>query len=322
MPATLDGVTTAPVAYRKLTALADVPHPFPYQGSKRALAHAIVPLLPDDASTLIEPFCGSAALAIAARHTKAADSTVLNDVNAPLIGLWDRILDDPGGLADEYEAMWHDQQDDPRAFYEAAREKFNASHDPALLLYLLNRCVKAAVRYSRTGDFNQSADHRRLGAKPKVTRARLVSTSATMAGTRTHSGDYAPLLVDAPSDAVVYMDPPYQGVTNVADHRYMQGLTREDFEIQLREAVRRKVSFIVSYDVVTESNRYGEPISDELGLTHLHINAGRSSQATLIGESTVTVESLYLSPALVERLGGPSVALARLHATAEENALF
>ncbi len=44
-----------------------------------------------------------------------------------------------------------------------------------------------------------------------------------------------------------------------------------------------------------ERGRYG-------ALRHLHIHAGRSSQSTLLGRDCETLESLYLSPALVERL--------------------
>src|SRR5687767_7424171 len=53
---------------RRLQVLAGVPHAIPYQGSKRALAHAIVPLLPADIDALVEPFCGSAAVAVGALY--------------------------------------------------------------------------------------------------------------------------------------------------------------------------------------------------------------------------------------------------------------
>jgi DNA adenine methylase len=98
------------------------------------------------------------------------------------------------------------------------------------------------------------------------------------------------------------MDPPYQGVTNVADHRYMAGLVRTDFENALRRANDRNISYLVSYDVVRPDNKYGEPLNPALGLTHLHLMAGRSAQSTLSGGEDVTIESLYLSPALVARL--------------------
>ncbi|HEX5741161.1 MAG TPA: DNA adenine methylase [Pilimelia sp.] len=290
---------------------APVPQPFPYQGSKRALAPFILRHLPGGTATLVEPFAGSAAVSIAARHAGAAAGAVLNDVNGPLMALWRAILDDPGGLADRYAAMWHASRDDPRAFFLARRAEFNATRDPAVLLYLLNRIVKGAVRYGRGGLFNQSADHRRLGARPATVRDRLLRTSALLRGARLGCGSYEPLLVDAAADDVVYLDPPYQGVSRVADHRYLAGLARGDLERALRRANDNGVSYLVSYDAVREDNRYGAPLDGALGLTHLHVVAGRSAQSTLSGGSAVTVESLYLSPALVARLGG-SRAVAQL----------
>ena len=162
--------------------------------------------------------------------------------------------------------------------------------------------MKGAVRYSKTGDFNQSADNRRLGARPDTVRDRLVRTSATMTGTIACSGPYEAHLANAGPRDVVYLDPPYQGVTNSADHRYMAGLARVDFERALREANDRSVSYIVSYDAVRADNKYGEPLDPALGLTHLHLEAGRSAQSTLSGGADVTTESLYLSRALVARL--------------------
>jgi len=40
----------------------------------------------------------------------------------------------------------------------------------------------------------------------------------------------------------------------------------------------------------------------QLNLHKIEINAGRSSQSTLLGKNAKTYESLYLSPALVKRL--------------------
>lgn len=296
----------------RLPILRDVPHALPYQGSKRALAHAIIPLLPADTESLVEPFAGSAAIAIAARHSGAARKAVIGDINEPLIALWRRILEDPEALAGDYAALWHEQQPDPRAFYDTVRTRFNAGKEPHLLLYLLARCVKASVRYSSNGDFNQSPDNRRLGARPETMRRRLTETSRTLADTVAVSGDYAGLLLNADPNAVIYLDPPYQGVSRARDTRYMRGLERAGFEERLRDAVRAGVSFILSYDGVTESQRYGDAVSPDLGLTHLHVLAGRSSQATLQGVEKVTVESLYLSPALVERLGGEGQVARRL----------
>ena len=301
----MDGMTVAPTPFVKLSELADVPHPFPYQGSKRLLAHAIVPMIPSGTARILEPFCGSAAVTIAARHSGRVSDAVIADINAPLIDLWQAILDDPASLADDYERMWHDQQEDPREYFWRARDDFNTDPSPAHLLYLLNRIVKGAVRYQKDGRFNQSPDHRRLGAKPAVVRQRVMSVSSTMKGTDARAVDFAELVECATPDDLVYMDPPYQGTTNVRDHRYMRGLPRDEFEPVLQRMVDRDLSFIISYDVVRDDGKYGEPLSSSLGLRHLHVTAGRSSQSTLLGKDDVTVESLYVSPALVAKVTTP-----------------
>jgi len=218
------------------------------------------------------------------------------------MALWEEILRHPLQLADAYECLWKEQLVDPRAFYDDVRRRFNESGEPALLLYLLARCVKAAVRYSRSGLFNQSPDNRRLGAKPEAMRKRILLTSATLEGATLSSGDYRNFLLSARKEDVVYMDPPYQGVSSARDHRYVRGLDRLEFQEALVAAIDIDASFIVSYDVVSAERRYGGALEERLGLTHLHILAGRSSQATLQGINRSTVESIYLSPALVARL--------------------
>jgi len=69
-----------------------VQHPIPYQGSKRNLAKYILPFFSQDIDVLFEPFAGSAAISIAAAFHGKAARFHLNDVNAPLIALWDEII--------------------------------------------------------------------------------------------------------------------------------------------------------------------------------------------------------------------------------------
>jgi len=51
----------------------------------------------------------------------------------------------------------------------------------------------------------------------------------------------------------------------------------------LRDLLRRDIPFIVSYDGRTGNKRYGRPLPASLGLTHVEVLAGRSTQATLLG---------------------------------------
>jgi DNA adenine methylase len=97
------------------------------------------------------------------------------------------------------------------------------------------------------------------------------------------------------------MDPPYQGVCKNRDPRYVRLLGFESFVEALHELNRRYISYILSYDGRTGDKSYGRPMPESLELAHIEIDAGRSSQATLLGRDHNTYESVYLSPALIQR---------------------
>lgn len=281
-----------------------VPHPFPYQGSKRGIAKDILPHFPADVQCLIEPFCGAGAISIAAVTHGLAKSFVLNDLNEPLMNLWIEILERPNQLVDAYEKLWFAQHPDRKEYFFRIRDEFNHSHKPHHLLYLLARIVKGAVRYSSEGLFNQSADNRRSGMKPNTMRKNIIGVSQLLVQkTMVASVDFREVVFKAKTEDLVYMDPPYQGTSFTRDHRYFNGLTYDDFVEALMEMNERSISYIISYDGITGEKAHGKHLPNSLSLEHLHIHAGRSSQATLLGSNNETIESLYLSPALVARLG-------------------
>jgi DNA adenine methylase len=218
--------------------------------------------------------------------------------------LWEIIIESPETIASAYERVWKSQLGRERKYYDAVRAKFNETHEPDYLLYLLARCVKASVRYNSEGEFNQSPDNRRLGMNPETMRWHILTASRLLRGRTTVTvGDYQTSLEAAQPEDVVYMDPPYQGVCANRDPRYISLLGFEVFIASLRGLNERRVSFILSYDGKTGDKSYGRPMPKDLGLVHIEIDVGRSSQATLLGRSHKTYESIYLSPALIERIG-------------------
>jgi DNA adenine methylase len=281
-----------------------VPHPIPYQGSKRHLAPAIIRYFPDDVDRLIEPFAGSAALSLAAAQEGRARYFVLNDLNASLMNLWWHIVHKPAELSALYEKLWHLQMGRERTFYDAVRARFNRNQRPYYLLYLLARCVKASVRYNGDGEFNQSPDNRRKGRHPQTMRHDIRDASALLRGRVTLSAlDYRNSLQAATRYDLVYLDPPYQGVCANRDPRYIGGITYETFVETLEWLNDQEVSYIVSYDGRTGNKKFGQSLPDTLNLEHVELDAGRSSQATLLGRNERTYEALYLSASLMRRLG-------------------
>lgn len=274
-----------------------LPHPIPYQGSKRNLASMILAVIEGRRfHRFYEPFAGSAAMTVAASHAKIADTFILGDSLAPLMNIWDQILTAPHTLANTYEKIWESQLDDDEKYYYRIRDEFNQSHDPARLLYLLARCVKNAPRFNQQGQFNQSVDKRRLGMRPDKMRHEILAASTLLASRATAIyADFEATLNDANGADLVYLDPPYEGTTTGDNKRYHQGLGRERLIAALESLNRRGVPFLLSYDGQCGEKVYGSELPASLHLTRLELNAGRSSQATLNGREEVTIESLYVS---------------------------
>jgi DNA adenine methylase len=278
-----------------------VPHPIPYQGSKRLLAGEILSRIPDKIGRLVEPFAGSAAISLAASQAGLASSFWINDAHAPLIFLWDAILNRPASLSKSYERLWIEQDGREREYFNFVRDMFNKDQRPEHFLYLLARCVKAAIRYNSNGEFNNTPDNRRKGAKPKEMSERIAGASALLAKkTLLTSRDYKDVLLKCGAGDLIYMDPPYQGVCLNRDNRYAPKVDHEEFWDCLDKLNKNDCLYVVSYDGRTGTKQYGQKMPARLRLKHLELCAGRSTQATLLGQDHLTYESLYLSPALVE----------------------
>ena len=276
-----------------------IAHPIPYQGSKRKLAQAILDFVPRQVAIFYEPFAGSAALTLAAASQNRADRYALSDSLQPLAEIWSDIIDHPHDLAENYSELWYEQQADPKSYFDEIRQRFNEHGGSARLLFLLARCVKNAVRFNAAGEFNQSADHRRLGTRPERMTKQILGAHALLAGRCTVShGDFSDHLERATPRDLVYLDPPYQGTSGSHDRRYFQSLDRNRFVEELDLLRQRAIPFIVSYDGRCGDRSYGDGLPSDLGLKRIELEAGRSSQSTLSGRQERTVESLYVSPEL------------------------
>ncbi len=297
----------------------NVPHVIPYQGSKRNLADRILKEIQFSiVGRLYEPFAGSAAITLAGASRKLAGEFVIGDKYQPLMQLWELIISEPEMVCEQYREIWNGQLDNPKEYYLRIRNEFNIDNDPVKFLYLIARCVKNSIRFNSQGGFNQSPDNRRLGRRPAKMATEIRTASNLLSGnTVLRSGDFMEILEDATSEDIVYMDPPWQGTSTNRDPRYAYLLDLECLVDGLRSLNARRVPFLLSFDGTSGKRTYGQGLPDDLNLTRVSLDAGRSSQATLLGRSEKTIESLYLSPVLAEMnhdLTEPTFQQARLFA--------
>ena len=278
----------------------NTPHIVQYQGSKRILAPQILRYLPLRIERLIEPFAGMAAITIAVAQQQRASRYVVNDVNQPLIAILAEAIQTPERLISNYRTLWNRQFDYPGGsveHYYHVRNVFNEGEQTAEnMLYLLARCVKGSVRYDRNGKFNQSPDKRRNGTNPDTLADNVRRISVLLKDKAAFTTlDYREVLKTARKGDLVYMDPPYQGVSNVRDCRYLSGIGFTDFVQAVNELNCKGVDFVISYDGKCGDRTYGEELPDYLECQKIYLNAGLSSQSTLLGKKETTYEALYLS---------------------------
>lgn len=280
-----------------------IPHPIPYQGSKRNLASQILRFFPQHIKRLVEPFAGSAAISIASAYYFKADNFWINDINQPLIQLWEKIINSPEFLVKRYHDIWMNQIGREEAYYYEIRTKFNETHQPEYLLFLLAKCVKAAVRYNSQGEFNQSPDKRRKGRRPDNMRGDILRVSQLLKNkTKLTSLSYEDLIDDLTADDFVYLDPPYQGTGKNGGFRYFEDVKFGDFVTSLFQLNNKKIPFILSYDGRTGDKVFGQPLPEALNLIKIEIDAGRSSIATLHNRKQNTFEALYISECLGKKI--------------------
>lgn len=282
--------------------MARVPHLVQYQGSKRNLAPTIAEYFPENMNRFIEPFSGTGAMSIYTAINNLCDTFILNDINGQITNLLEACINTPEALTESYQEIWQRQFDEGNNsvdYYYAMREEFNRIKDnpnPALTLFILARVAKGAIRYNQSGEMNQICDRRRNGTKPETIRKNAVEISNLLRNhTVIHNVDYTEILDMAEPGDLVYMDPPYQGVSNGLSSRYIQSLEFDNFVTSLERLNERNIDFIVSYDGQNDDGKFGKDLPEHLGLQHVLINAGRSAQGNLNGKEITTYESLYIS---------------------------
>lgn len=279
------------------------PHIVQYQGSKRILAPQILRYMPRRCNRLVEPFSGTAAMTIAAAMDGRSSCFLINDLNGPLVGMLKEAVEHPQRLLDDYARIWSEQFSYANGHVEhfySVRERFNSGDtSPANMLYLLARCVKGSVRYGSKGNFNQSPDKRRHGTSPAKLSPNLFAVAQLLAGRTSFSSlDYREVFRTAQKGDVLYMDPPYQGVSEVRDSRYFSGVPFAEFVEALHVLNRKGVDFLISYDGVCGDRGYGEDLPEDLQCKKFMLCAGLSTQATFLGKAEMTFEALYVSKGL------------------------
>jgi len=205
-------------------------------GGKRQLLGTLTPLLPQRITTYCEPFVGGGALLFSLQPNTA----YVNDINGDLIRVYNVIKSDVESLI----AALQEYKNEADFFYavrdwDRDKEKYSSLSDvqkAARILYLNKTCYNGLFRVNNAGEFNSPFGNYR---NPNIVNAptlRAVNSYLNTATVHLSSTDYAEVLKTLPKGTFVYLDPPYDPVSDTSSFTgYSKGgFTRND-QIRLRE---------------------------------------------------------------------------------------
>jgi DNA adenine methylase len=220
-------------------------------GGKRQLLAAIQQYVPSQYNIYYEPFIGGGAVLFALQPKKA----VVNDINDELINLYRVVMEDVAALITDLEK----HQNNAVYFYhirELDRDKqkyhnLTAVEKASRLIYLNKTCYNGLFRVNRAGEFNTPFGSYK---NPKIVNAaalKAVSAYFNRADITLGNQDFEAVLQTARKGDFVYLDPPYDPVSDTAN---FTGYDRGGFDRQEQrrlkrvcdDLTRREVQFLLS----------------------------------------------------------------------------
>jgi len=220
-------------------------------GGKRQLLNTLTPLLPDRITAYCEPFVGGGALLFAIQP----ETAWLNDINDELVRVYAVIKSDVEALIAALQEFKNNAAD----FYavrdwDRDKEKYAFRSDiekAARILYLNKTCYNGLFRVNSAGEFNSPFGNYR---NPNIVNAptlRAMSLYLNEAKVYLTSLDYAEVLRALPKGTFVYLDPPYDPVSDTSSFTgYAKGGFSRDEQIRLRACCddlnRRGLKFMLS----------------------------------------------------------------------------
>lgn len=271
--------------------------PIKWSGSKRSQAPEIAKYINKNYDTYYELFCGGCSMLFYLLENKYyADKFkrfVCNDINSPLIDLYNLIKTDWGFVQNTYITLWKELNKDndlerKKSYFAQIRNDFNKTHKPELFFFIMRTTTNGMPRYNKEGDFNNSFHVTRNGMMPSETEGLLRQSSYLL---RKYDVEFYSKSFEEYKTGerdLLYLDPPYFNTKGM----YYGTI---DFTVLWKYLKDTKSNWSLSFDgkAGEEDNTVQIP---EIYDDHLYINNGNSSFRRVIGKSkdTIVEESLYL----------------------------
>lgn len=186
-----------------------------WAGGKRQLLPVL--RIPEYHGTYYEPFVGGGAVLF----EYAPKNAIINDINPHLCNMYKEIRDHVtqvlGVLRELEQPVTESMYQDNRNFFNRCSSECGfviAAH----FIWLNHHCFNGVYRENSKGEFNVpwNKDPRTL----EIDRENILAVSEYLKSVHIYCGDYQEIFEDVSPDDFVFLDPPYDKITNGSFTRY------------------------------------------------------------------------------------------------------
>jgi DNA adenine methylase len=205
-------------------------------GGKRQLLPVIKKNLPKKYNSYCEPFLGGGAVLFNIQPRKA----IINDLNSELMNVYNVIKNNIDELI--LDLKKHKNESD--YFYKMReldrdKKKYNQLSDvkkASRILYLNKTCFNGLFRVNNAGEFNTPFGKYKNPNIVNENTLRAVNSYFNEVEITFHSKDYQKVLDSLKKNSFVYLDPPYDPVSDTSSFTgYNKGGFNQDEQIRLKE---------------------------------------------------------------------------------------
>ena len=231
-------------------------------GGKGSNLKYIKEMLPEHYEHYYEPFLGGAALLLELNPETAS----VNDINPELINMYKQVRDQVGVVLRKLDALdiRHEIADDPKEVYYQVRDEFNSnllSNTPdqaARFIYLNKHCFNGLYRVNKKGQFNVPFNGRLTGVS--CDRDNLIEVSKMLQTVEFRLGDFESGCGDAEEGDFVFLDPPYDVLTDTSFTDY----TKAGFGSEEQRRVSELFKKLTARGVKCMLTNHDTPLISEL----------------------------------------------------------
>ena len=181
-------------------------------GNKQRFAHEIVSFFPESYRHYHEPFLGSGAVL----GTLTPQRAFASDIFSPLVGIWQTLHDSPDLLKHWYRKRWNMMQStDKVEAYETIKASYNASPNPADLLFLCRSCYGGVVRFRKQDGYMSTPCGIHNPISPESFSQRVDLWRERVKNVTFRQLDYRDAFKEVKKGDLVYCDPPYSDTQSI-----------------------------------------------------------------------------------------------------------